>query len=534
MHFQWTVGSGILLGSAAISLVVAGMAWRRRLAPGGTALAWLMLAVVEWAVVVALEQAAVGRSAKILWSQLEYVGLNSVVALLLIFALRYTQRDRWLTRTTVTLIWTIPVLNVIMAVTNVWHGLLWTGFSPSPVGNNLLIYHHGVWFFFMIATAYAYLLAAGGLLIRNVFYSSVLSRRQAASILLAMGTPWAASIIYVFELSPLPGVNLTPMGFTVSGVILVWSILGWRLFDLVPVARDILVERMSDGVLVLDVQNRIVDANRALHQLLGVPSVSVGQAADVALSKWPEVLDMCRGGAPCHVETLLDQERPCFADVRISPLRDQSGHLSGRLIVFRDITKRYRAETALQQANRRLKEQLTEIEGLQAKLREQAIRDVLTGLLNRRYLEETLPRELAKAVRDRQSVAVIVLDIDHFKRVNDSFGHKAGDLVLQAMGRLLRTHTRGGDIASRYGGEEFVLILPGLTVEAALRRAEQLRTAFAELRLESAGSMLSATLSAGIAAYPDHGKTEEDLLRAADQAMYAAKAAGRNCVRVAQ
>ncbi len=534
MQFQWTAGSSILLGSAAISLIIAGMAWRRRTAPGGATLAWLMLAVVEWSVVVALEQAAVGQPAKILWSKLEYVGMNSAIALLLIFALRYTRRDRWLTRPGVVLMWVIPVLNVIMAVTNAWHGLVWTGFSPSPAGNNLLVYHHGAWFFIMVASAYTYLFTAGVLLIRKAFRSSVLSRRQAGSVLLAMVAPWAANIIYVFELSPLPGLNMTPMGFTVSGLILVWSIVGLRLFDLVPIARDTLVEHMSDGVLVLDAQNRIVDTNEAVRQFVGASAANIGQSADVVLSKWPDILRMCHDNAACHVETLLDQEAPCFVDVRISPLQDRSGYLTGRLIIFRDITKRYQAETRLQQANRRLKEQLTEIEVLQAKLREQAIRDTLTGLLNRRYLEETLPRELAKAARERHSVAVIMLDIDHFKEINDSFGHKAGDLVLQALGRLLRTHTRGGDIASRYGGEEFVLVLPGLAIEAAYQRAEQLRTAFEELRLKWVGSMLSATISAGIATYPGHGKTEEELLRVADQAMYAAKAAGRNCVRVAQ
>ncbi len=534
MQFQWGLGSCILIATAGVSLVIAGMAWRRRQAPGGATLALLMLAVVEWAVVVALEQAAVGQSAKVLWSKLEYVGTNSVLALFLIFVLRYTRRDTWLSRPKVALIWAIPVLNIIMAATNEWHGLVWSGFSPSPVGNNLLIYHHGAWFFFMIATAYAYLLAVSALLIRASFRSSVLHRRQAGSVLLAMIAPWAGNIIYVFELSPLPGLNTTPMGFAVTGLILVWSFLGLRLFDLVPVARDTLVERMSDGVLVLDVQNRIVDTNEAVKRFIGVSAASIGQSADAALAKWPEILEWCHDDAACHVEVLLDKKTPCFADVQISPLRDRRERLPGRFIVFRDITKRYQAETALQQANRRLKEQLTEIEALQAKLREQAIRDALTGLFNRRYLEETLPRELAKAGREGYPVAVILLDIDHFKTINDTFGHKPGDLMLQALGRLLDTHTRAGDIACRYGGDEFVVVLPGVLLEDACQRADELRLGFGELYVEWAGSKLSATLSAGIATYPDHVETEEELLRAADEAMYAAKAAGRNCVRLAQ
>ena len=139
MQFQWELGSSILIATAGVSLVIAGMAWRRRQAPGGVTLALLMLAVVDWAVVVALEQAAVGQSAKVLWSKLEYVGTNSVVVLFLVFVLRYTRRDAWLTRPKVALMWAIPVLNIIMAATNEWHSLVWSGFSPSPVGSNLLI-----------------------------------------------------------------------------------------------------------------------------------------------------------------------------------------------------------------------------------------------------------------------------------------------------------------------------------------------------------------------------------------------------------
>jgi diguanylate cyclase (GGDEF)-like protein/PAS domain S-box-containing protein len=168
---------------------------------------------------------------------------------------------------------------------------------------------------------------------------------------------------------------------------------------------------------------------------------------------------------------------------------------------------------------------------LRERLRDQAIRDPLTGLFNRRYLEETLDRELGRAERDEQPVGVLMLDIDYFKRFNDSFGHAAGDEVLRALGRVLGQQVRVEDIACRYGGEEFTLVLPGCSLEAACQRAEQLRQQARDLHLVHAGQPVGGiTISVGVAVSPQHGLTDGPLLRAADAALYQAKQAGRNQV----
>jgi diguanylate cyclase (GGDEF)-like protein len=198
----------------------------------------------------------------------------------------------------------------------------------------------------------------------------------------------------------------------------------------------------------------------------------------------------------------------------------------------RELTERKRAEAGLRAANERLNAQLVEIEALHVQLREQAIRDLLTGLHNRRYLKETLEREVARAARAGTMLSVIMMDVDEFKRVNDTFGHKAGDMMLQAIGNLLRTHTRRSDILCRYGGEEFLVVMPEATAQSALQRAEQLRDAIQTLRVSHGGADLHVTLSLGIAAFPIHGQTDEEVLRSADKALYAAKARGRNCVVV--
>jgi diguanylate cyclase (GGDEF)-like protein len=167
------------------------------------------------------------------------------------------------------------------------------------------------------------------------------------------------------------------------------------------------------------------------------------------------------------------------------------------------------------------------------KLQEQAISDPLTGLYNRRYLGEFLPRELLRCRRSAMPVAVMLIDLDRFKRINDSFGHEAGDIVLKAIAALLKSKVRGSDIACRYGGEEFALILPETGLDAAVRRAEDIRLAIAGLDLSNAGSFLGKiTASFGIALFPDHGEYTDALLRVADVALYAAKGAGRNRVVV--
>jgi diguanylate cyclase (GGDEF)-like protein/PAS domain S-box-containing protein len=171
---------------------------------------------------------------------------------------------------------------------------------------------------------------------------------------------------------------------------------------------------------------------------------------------------------------------------------------------------------------------------LQKELEEQAIRDSLTGLYNRRFLDETLSRELSRAERDKYSVSVVMLDLDHFKVFNDTYGHDVGDLMLKQLGRLLTSQVRAGDIACRYGGEEFVVVMPKASLSVAKQRANDWRMRFESQILIHEGEVLNATLSAGVSVYPMHGTTSDEIIRKADQAMYAAKTAGRNLVIAAE
>ncbi len=178
-------------------------------------------------------------------------------------------------------------------------------------------------------------------------------------------------------------------------------------------------------------------------------------------------------------------------------------------------------DLSLAHANMRLRESL----------REQSTRDALTGLFNRRFVDEFLVRELARAERKTRQLSMIALDIDHFKRINDSFGHAAGDTVLQRVSAILRAHVRDTDVASRIGGEEFLLLLAESPLPLAAKRAEDIRSAIYGMSWKYKNEdMGRITASFGAVAFPDHGRTAETLIRAADKALYDAKHAGRNQV----
>jgi diguanylate cyclase (GGDEF)-like protein len=172
---------------------------------------------------------------------------------------------------------------------------------------------------------------------------------------------------------------------------------------------------------------------------------------------------------------------------------------------------------------------------LRETLRDQSIRDPLTGLFNRRYLTETLDRELARARREQGPLSVMMLDIDHFKRFNDNYGHDAGDVLLQALSAFLQSQVREGDVVCRYGGEEFTLILPSASLEVTRQRAEHMRNGAKCLQVWHMGQSLGPiSVSLGVATFPDHATSGETLLRMADAALYRAKAMGRDRVVVGQ
>lgn len=290
-------------------------------------------------------------------------------------------------------------------------------------------------------------------------------------------------------------------------------------------------------------QGRIEYVNRKLTAMLGYIREDIPLLATWYDSAFPDadyrhfairasdkLMEVARTKANIGIPIELRVRAKHGADVEVEFLYAEFGEFG--IWTLNDVTERNRSEHALLQANLSLQDQLAEIRLLQEQLREQATHDPLTHLYNRRYLDETLERELARALREGYPLTVAMLDIDHFKQLNDTYGHQAGDEVLKSLAEILLRNSRTSDIACRYGGEEFILVLPNMPLEAASRRAEQWRREFSENITCFGQFELKSTVSIGLAAFPGHGKNRDALLEAADQALYGAKRSGRNQVLV--
>lgn len=532
MHFILTWYAVISTVAALVSGVSCASAWRRRAMPGGTSLAMLLASVSLWSLASAFEYAAVGVPLKVLCAKIEYIGVVSSPLFFLSFALEYNHYSHWLTLKHAAWLSVVPLATLGLAWTNERHGLVWSGFAPSPAGHNLLVYAHGpAYWIGVIGYDYTVTLIGSILLIWAIVRFPILYRRQPVMLLTGLAVPCVGNIIYTLGLSPLPGLEPTPLLMTFSGLAYGFVIFRFGLLPLVPVAREALIETLPDGVLVLDMHRRAVDINPAARHLLGREMGTIlGEPDEKVFALWPDLAASLAGSIDTALEVCLHKQGGRHLEVRVSPMIDRKGRTTGRLVVLRDITVRTLAEEALRDANERLLAQLARIEELQADLRDQAIRDPLTGLFNRRFLDDTLERELARAAREGSPLSVIMLDLDHFKELNDTHGHKAGDMALAAVGTLLLSKSRLGDFACRYGGEEFVVIMPDTPLTTALQRAEEWRLGLLQTTITSRSRTVRMTLSGGVAVFPRHGETPDALLRAADMALYAAKAAGRNRV----
>ena len=302
-----------------------------------------------------------------------------------------------------------------------------------------------------------------------------------------------------------------------------------------------LVTEVNDGICVVDVRGVWTFANPALARMLGLeqPEQLVGRSifqfatpatADELAVGFGQSTARGQSRESFTVEFVRPDGAHVMAELKPVPIivGDQTVAWRG---VMRDITERERVRQQLHDASEKMTEQVKELRDLQVQLREQAIRDPLTQLYNRRYLNEALPREIARAQRQNQQLGLLMLDADHFKNVNDTYGHAVGDETLQMIARLIKSQLRASDFVCRYGGEEILCVLSDTTQDGAVQRADELRALIARSEVAPSNAAVRVTVSIGVAMFPALGANMDNLLQAADAALYRAKQDGRNCVR---
>jgi diguanylate cyclase (GGDEF)-like protein len=455
-----------------------------------------------------------------------FLGICTSMAVFYCVSLASIDRGWRCSRRLVLLLAIEPAAVMVALATNHWHHLFIRRFEQGLQGT--LVPDFGV--LFWVHVVYAY-----GILVAGVVRMGRASMRAGRGQRWVFG--WVPAAVVPPMIANLVGlslagrtVDLTVVGWAVTVVIAYSTVVRQSLPELVPVARRRVFDTISDAVAVVDRAGRLLDVNPAGERLLRrmcpeLPATLLGTAPlglESGLLAVPEAGD---------ADQLLVDVNGTGVDVhvRISSVLDRRGRCTGWVLVARDVTQIHRQRHQLEEANARLQAQLHTIERLRADLAEQAVRDVLTGLHNRRYLLEVLDREVPQAVRTCAPLSLAMVDLDHFKAINDRYGHVVGDAVLVLVGQVLRDEVRQSDVLVRYGGEEFVLVLPGVGADQAQRRLDALREQVSSAALAVSGHAVSVTFSAGVASV-NGSEDPAELIAAADQALYEAKRRGRNRV----
>ena len=341
-----------LVGTWALALALAFVAWRRRPTPGALPLALLLMAVAEWSGCYALELARRDRSFAFFCARMGYLGIVTVPAAWLALVLQYTGRENWLARRRWLLLTVEPALTWLAALTNDLHGLLWSRFERITQGMyTLTSVTHGAWWWVHFAYSYLLLLFGAVILVRELFRAPPPFRGQILALLSGALLPWLANALYISGLNPLHPVDLTPLAFTLAGLVILLALFRFRLLDIVPIARNVVVDGMADGVIVLDAQNRIVDLNPAARRIIGRPVAEViGRPIREIVAGRPDLIERYHDVPEAQAEiTLGAGGGQRTYQMRISPLYDPRGRFTGRVIVLREITPFRQAEEAIRQ-----------------------------------------------------------------------------------------------------------------------------------------------------------------------------------------
>ncbi|MGC9350315.1 MAG: histidine kinase N-terminal 7TM domain-containing protein [Anaerolineae bacterium] len=363
---QLLLYTALLAIAAIIAGVLAVYTWRRRPSQVAYFFAFMMTAVSLWAMTSLLEQLSKGLATKLFWARAAYLGITTIPLGWIGFVLAYTGRGRYLTVRNLALLTIHPVLTLVFAWGNPFHLFYREIALDTTRAVPMLMLEKGLAFWIHTLYAYGVLLAGSYLLLRSRVRGPDVYRRQTLFVMISVVVPWAANVISIFDLVRPHNLDLTPFAFTISGVAIAWGLLRHRLFDLMPLARDAIMESLRQGLIVLDREDRIVDVNPAAEEMTAHRRRDVvGQVLGDVLPAYAEILSHYEDRHEAYEEVFVSGPKEdgypegdssvSVYEVHVYPLLDAHGHLAGRLLVVQDITEYKRSETALSNYAERLR-----------------------------------------------------------------------------------------------------------------------------------------------------------------------------------
>jgi len=487
---------------------------RRGGVAGSLPFGFLFIAASIYAGASGLEHASVDLGSIVGWIKVEYVGVVFLGPLWLLFALRFSGH-RSPSLLALAALFLEPVAVLVALLNPRLFSSFYSGLGTKAAdGMVVFTATRGPLFWTHLIITSAMLAAGAVVLIDHARRSSIAHRGNAMIAVAGSLVPWIANIFYVAGITP-GGADLGPYAVAVSGILFAWALFSRNLLDVVSVARERVLETMGDGVLVADGLGAVVDCNPAARRFLGIEDPKPASAA--RLFDDPRFADLAALVAAGQGERELlgmGPEHDLEVRAHAFPVADDAGRLMGIAIVLSDVTQ---------------------TSALLNRLRLQASLDGLTGAMNRRRFTELATRDIDLARRSLRSVALVMIDLDRFKDVNDRFGHAAGDEVLKAVVTRCQVTLRTTDLFCRFGGEEFALLLPNTDATAAQLVAERLRALISTEPVAWEGGQIRTTASFGLfASIPAEGEDLDLFLRTADAALYEAKTAGRDRVVVSR
>ena len=442
------------------------------------------------------------------WTLIQYLGMPFSPPLGLLFVMQCLGRK--ITKQRVIALLAIPFISVIMVATNDFHHLHYKEFAIHPtMGLPYSAIEIGFWYLVHGMFTFGSMFVAFILLISKWKETSKQYRPQVFALMVGQFVPMVTAFVYLVGLTP-PGIDPVPMVIWITSLLYFWSISKTRLFAVMPIAKDAIFHSISDGVIVLDEAHQFIEFNAASKRMF--PQLNKSMLGQNFEDMWRTVTG---DSDPLQLESIgvtqeLKLEEHIY-QVRTAPLKHGSFN-KGLLIIFTEIT---------------------ELKRLQSQLEQQAYFDELTQVYNRRAFFQQCEQKLKRVPETQEPLSIILLDIDYFKSVNDTYGHLMGDQILKHVAQVCQRVLGKDVLFARFGGEEFVLALDGFSAQEGKELADQIRREIESQPLAADDLVISVTASFGVAqATKEQEETLTQLLNRADKALYEAKENGRNCVYV--